>query len=548
SEENSLLQGRRKDGISSQGNINKMKDCVHTGSLLSKLQEDNETVEMRDHFWLPSRNWKHHKKDQVQCTVYKDENSPEVEMGHDSEDEATASWYRVTVSIPCGRKSDKALLMKSIQSPLASDIFASVFHCLYRIQFFVQHSNTASALKNVSFKICSDESRKISIFVNPSDVPYSVQNKFRPEQMELLKLAMRKRYDVSHQALDLQRFRFDPDLLDCGVDMKLNQRSCMSATLKIIQENFPELLSLNLRNNKLYQLDSLITVVKMAPHVKILNLSKNELKSAWELEKVKELQLEELWLEGNPFCSTFSDERAYDGRKLPTPIQVDTDSPQFMQSCKFVPSTSTSHRYYLIYDYGDRYGLLSAYHDEACFSLTVPLNPSDQDPTFKYDRDMKMLKGSYTNGQLLKYKKHDIVDCLRMLPKTQHDFSSFGVVIRYQTETMLCFSVNGKFKLSHNCFSYSLYIVNDQLLVRDSHSDEVESAFAMTMFMPHMNSNPILSLDQQKMVHTFSTQSGMKLEWSQKCLEDNEWNYTKAAEIFCMLQNIGKIPKEFFRP
>lgn len=36
-----------------------------------------------------------------------------------------------------------------------------------------------------------------------------------------------------------------------------------------------------------------------------------QLKSVWELEKVKELNLEELWLEENPLCSQFSDQSDY---------------------------------------------------------------------------------------------------------------------------------------------------------------------------------------------------------------------------------------------
>lgn len=36
-----------------------------------------------------------------------------------------------------------------------------------------------------------------------------------------------------------------------------------------------------------------------------------QLKSVWELEKVKELNLEELWLEGNPFCNHFMDQSDY---------------------------------------------------------------------------------------------------------------------------------------------------------------------------------------------------------------------------------------------
>ena len=37
----------------------------------------------------------------------------------------------------------------------------------------------------------------------------------------------------------------------------------------------------------------------------------SQLKTVWELEKVKGLKLEELWLEGNPLCSTFPDHSAY---------------------------------------------------------------------------------------------------------------------------------------------------------------------------------------------------------------------------------------------
>lgn len=36
-----------------------------------------------------------------------------------------------------------------------------------------------------------------------------------------------------------------------------------------------------------------------------------QLRTAWELEKMKGLKLEQLWLEGNPLCSTFRDYSSY---------------------------------------------------------------------------------------------------------------------------------------------------------------------------------------------------------------------------------------------
>uniref|UniRef100_A0AAA9TWR9 NTF2 domain-containing protein n=1 Tax=Bos taurus TaxID=9913 RepID=A0AAA9TWR9_BOVIN len=108
-------------------------------------------------------------------------------------------------------------------------------------------------------------------------------------------------------------------------------------------------------------------------------------------------------------------------------------------------------QYYLIHDYGDRQGLLGAYHEEACFSLAIPFQPKDPalSSTCAYfldNRNMKILKDPNLRVQMMKHTKHDIVHTLCALPKTQHDFSSFVVDMCFQMEMMLCFSVNGVFK------------------------------------------------------------------------------------------------------
>ncbi|XP_006869182.1 PREDICTED: nuclear RNA export factor 3-like [Chrysochloris asiatica] len=107
-------------------------------------------------------------------------------------------------------------------------------------------------------------------------------------------------------------------------------------------------------------------------------------------------------------------------------------------------------QYYWIYDYGDRQGLLGAYHSEACFSLFIPFNPQDPASSlatyFRYSRNMKTCKGPNLRAHLLKHTKPDIVDFLSVLPRTQHDLNSFLVDVCVQTEKMLCFSVNGLFK------------------------------------------------------------------------------------------------------
>ncbi|XP_077890668.1 nuclear RNA export factor 2-like [Ictidomys tridecemlineatus] len=573
----SALQGRKRCGSLSWSNSGRRKlHYEHTGTPYSAH---------RDH-----RRGKWHDEEPTHVTLWREKKTRGREMGKEIRDGVKRRWFKVT--IPYGRKYDKAWLMNSIQGHCSVPFTPVDFHYIRnRARFFVQDAGTASALKDVSYKICDDNDVKILVLVSPSAVPYSVQNKFSAEQVEQLKLTMRKRYDVSQQALDLQKLRFDPDLVGCDIDMILNRRNCMFATLQIIERNFPELLSLNLRNNKLYRLDGLSDIVEKAPHVKILNLSKNELRTFKELEKLKGMELEELWLEGNPLCSDFPEQSAYvsaiqdcfpnllrlDGQELPTPIVVDLEAPKLIKPCtEDSKGTETLknlvlqflQEYYLIYDHGDREGLLSAYHNKACFSLTIPFHPKDsaQNSLCRFAKDsknMRKLRNSYQWKQL-KHTKRDILDTLCVLPKTRHDLSSFVVDMWFQTETMLCFSVNGLFKevegKSQGCVhaftrtfvatpgsNSSLCIVNDQLLVRDASPGEIQSAFSIPMPTHCSSFMPSLSQEQQETVQAFSIQSGMKLEWSQKCLEDNQWNYIRAGQVFTMLQNQGKIPGEAFK-
>ncbi|XP_017657480.2 nuclear RNA export factor 2-like [Nannospalax galili] len=526
--------------------------------------------------------------DRTFLSAWDDRKHKESKMSYNAQNGTRESWFKVT--IPSGRNYDKTWLMNSIMSICSVPFTPVDFHYdKNQARFFVQDASTASALKDASLKICDEENQKIIIFVRPSIVPYSVKSYFTPKQMEQIKLTMMKRYDVSQKSLDLRKFRFDRDLMSCDIDMMLNRRCCMNATLQIIQSNIPELLSLNLCNNKLYQLDGLSEVVEKAPQVKILNLSKNKLRSVSELEKVKELKLEELWLEGNPLCRTFQNESAYasairdqfptlirlDGKELLSQTVMNNENPQLRKESYKEPEIIRDlvvqflKEYYSIYDSGDRHGLLSAYHDEACFSLTIPFNSCDSDLSnleeyFKHNRDLIKLKDSYTRMKLLKHTNRAIVDSLSTLPKTQHDFYSFWVDMSLCTEVMLCFSVNGVFKEVEGKYqgcvraftrtfvtvpksSSSMYIINDKMILRNSSPREIQKPFIPLPTVSPSLPKSTLSEKHQEMVKSFSEQSGMKLEYSQKCLDDNEWDYTKASKIFSILQTDGKIPKEFFK-
>ncbi|XP_008271322.2 nuclear RNA export factor 2 isoform X1 [Oryctolagus cuniculus] len=471
-------------------------------------------------------------RDKVHGELCRYKKRPNRDMGEEKQDGTLPCWIKVT------------------------------FHYINNeAQFFVQDAITESALKEC---------------------------RLLPEEMEQLKLTLNKRYDAYTESLDLQRLYYDPDLVGHDIDMILNQRHCMAAILHIIEKQFPELFCLNLRNNKLYQLDDLSDIIGKAPKIKILNLSDNELKMALELQKLKELKLEELWLKGNPLCSTFSDHAAYvslildcfpnllrlDGRELypravteivlMKPCKDSYEGPELLKNLIL----HFLQQYYFIYDYGDRRTLISVYHEKACFSLSTAFHSMDPDPSAFYgyvknNRNMKDIKDSYLRRKLLKHRNHTIVDALSMLPRTQHDFNSFSIDMWFHTDTMISFAVNGLFRGESNSqnlmFAFTrtfivipsmnsmLCILNDQLFVRNVNPVNVHTVFTIPGSIPCSSCTPTVSQLQHELEQAFSSLSGMKFEWCRKCLEENGWNYTRAAQVFLILQMQGKIPKEAFK-
>nr|KAF6492674.1 nuclear RNA export factor 3 [Molossus molossus] len=322
---------------------------------------------------------------------------------------------------------------------------------------------------------------------------------------------------------------------------------------------------------------------------KIWDKNNEKVKSAEGLDQGKGLEPGEMSANINPLCTTLPDNSTnissilelfpklscLDGQEPPPLTNFGIEAQKMLPSYKgsfFGSDTLKSlimqflQQYYLIYDSGDRHCLLCAYHDEACFSMTIPFIQGDPAPSslfvyFKDNRNMKNLKDPNLRFQLLKHRKHDIVSSLCVLPKTQHDLSSFLVDMWFQSERMLCFSVKGVFKEvagrsqgsvraftrtffatpASNC---SLCIMNDELFVKDAIPKEAQSLYSIQLPTPTTSSMTPLSQEQQERVQVFAIQSGMSLQWSQKCLHDHHWDFTRAAQVVALLKTKDMIPEE----
>ncbi|XP_063294955.1 nuclear RNA export factor 1 [Pelobates fuscus] len=500
------------------------------------------------------------------------------------------SWFKVT--IPHGKKYDQNWLMNVLQKACSVPFTAIQYHCdQTRAYFYVDDPSASKALKQVSRKCTDRDNFKITVLTRPS-APPCIAKEMKDEDIEHLKNCMQKRYDGSQQALDMKDLRRDPDLIANHVDLILGRKTNMHAMLQIIEDNVPELLALDISKNKLFKLDDMSSIHNKAPNLKILNLSNNQLKSDRELEKIKGLKLEELWLEGNPLCNYFRDKNMYisairerfpkllrlDGHELPLPITFDVESPTVLPPCKgsYLGNDEIKvlilrflQQYYTIYDGEDRQGLLNVYHDEACCSLSVPhiqgQNPSRSSlgEYFKDCRNLRKLRDPTIRHKLLKHKRLNVVGFLNELPRTQHDLNSFVVDVAAQSNTLLCFVVNGIFKEvegqsrdSVRAFSRTfiampgtdggLLLVNDEQFIRNATTEEIRKAFATPAPTPSSSPVPALASGPQDMIQAFVLFSGMNAEWSHKCLQDNGWDFEQAAQIFLKLKAEGKIPEVAF--
>uniref|UniRef100_F7CR63 TAP-C domain-containing protein n=1 Tax=Equus caballus TaxID=9796 RepID=F7CR63_HORSE len=474
---------------------------------LHQEQDGDAAITEANHSWIPSFSPVHHNipyalqpyrkrvkwyyRNRIHAfmDMWTDRMPPEREREEKGQDGTPGTWFKITV--PFGIKYDEKWLLNLIQKKCSVPFTLVKFHYeKMQAQFFVDNANIAFALKNINGKIWDKNNERISIFVSPSDAPCSVQKELKSEKVKQIKLlTMNKLYDVSQQSLDIHKLRFDPDLMTLGVEMVPNPRNDTVASLQVHGENMPKV------------------------------------KSAGKLDKGKGLKPEEMSTDRNSLCTTFPDKStnissilelfpkflSLDGQESRPPTNFGIEAHKRLPTCKgsFFESDALKSlvlqflwRYYLTYDSGDRQGLLGAYLDKACFSLSVPFNPKDPAPILceyvRDNRNIKKLKDPYLWVHLLKSTKHDIVHSLCVLPTTQHDFSSFVVDQWLQTERVLCFSVNEVFK-EGECMAHF-----PPLCIIDPFSIQVPT--------PSSSSVPMLCPEQQETVHAFSAQSGMNLQ------------------------------------
>jgi nuclear RNA export factor len=232
--------------------------------------------------------------------------------------------------------------------------------------------------------------------------------------------------------------------------------------------------------------------------------------------------------------------------------------------------------FYRLFDTHGRGELYACYHDSCMLSLCittiensiVPIRQYRYGPLIYESRNLQKIVDDNRRCSLLRHGKTAVLDFLRVkFPLTKHDGNSFRVDVISTSNNRAVFTVNGLYKevdQSTNspvrCFQRTftcaqtpagVLIIADHILLSNATEAQIlnlthhpsTTSSQTTNTQSSSNTNADI---QNQLIYQFSQESGMNIEYSKLCLQENHWDYNKAAEVFIDLRNKNQIPSEAF--
>ncbi|XP_076054165.1 nuclear RNA export factor 1-like [Oratosquilla oratoria] len=505
-------------------------------------------------------------------------------------------WHKIIVRN--GAQYPKEEILRAIRNlveepfiPISMDLERSDF-----VFYLEDNGRAARAITEVSRRIAMPNGQRLVFHTKQSVPPIT---KLTPLQLEKIKLVMSNRYSPQMATLNLNNFHKDPELTKEEIFCPLYRAHNMTTILEIIISHIPEVRHIDFSHNKVQQLEELKPLLTNCHSLKRLSLEYNRLHHVESLKHLTGLHLTELVLEGNEVCNKYNDPDTYisavrkyfpklqylDGHELPKTIgfEVDEDPPKLppSQPAYFCDQLAKGvaiefiQQYYQIFDTASRTPLLAAYTDDAVFSLSTALSESKAGARLatryvQENRNLKKVTSPEQRQRTLIKGNKNIIDTLSRLPGTVHDPGSFVIDIPWVAPQLMHVVLSGLFcqdggKLQQvRSFTRSLIIVkqgegycilNEELFVTYATASQVKSF----KIVPVQITSPLapatseetalaaLEPIQVQMIKHFSQVSGMRFQYSRMCLQENQWDYEKAGQLFLDLHKKGQVPAEYFK-
>lgn len=384
------------------------------------------------------------------------------------------------------------------------------------------------------------------------------------------------RYDSEKHCLNLSRFYADNNWK--GDFCALQQFECLEVIIDIMEQEMPQLLSLQLDNNHLFLLVGFIGVERRLPQLKNISLQHNELKSLRELSVFEHLQLIELNLRKNPLplnyeqllIIKFPHLRKLNGQPLSSSRssssnEVIVNDSEIGSDVEIVPISEykpfviwpetralylVSHdpniqpgirkfvrQYLKAFDGGKRsMDLECFYHDNTLVSLTLAKDqPSWSRPYSGFDR------------QLLA-SRPVVLKMFESWPKTRHLPSTMTLDLTMVQLKMLSVAITGSFE-EFGTSEQRRHYMRTFVLTRSMETDDFRISNELIYLGRDSHGRgqrQPLNTIQQNLMTKLSAETRLKARWSCKFLRDTNWDYQQSMLAFRTLLRSHQIPKKAF--
>ncbi|XP_063991603.1 nuclear RNA export factor 1-like [Diachasmimorpha longicaudata] len=416
-------------------------------------------------------------------------------------------------------------------------------------------------------------------------------NELQVNPHKLITEVLVSRWDSLKKVLNLDNFKTDKGLGSMYCPLSLPTvfvfvMRCARMRIGNSREKFEStrlpVRELNLKNNKLagvmlYEKALNYTLTK-------LDLSFNKIENVEFLRYFSEFKITELWLDGNPLCTIYKSPEEYIQavRKVFPHVQkldgviIDIEHKQPIpvnQPCFLLDNSRLSlvkqfvRHYFTLFDQKDRSVLNGLYDANAYFSTTVGhiANPRHRQLTKIMAINRNFLKlVDYSRGyKYLLQGPDQIINTLRRLPPTHHDYKSFAIDLLHQGDHHLVMSIQGtffyrEFPISLNFArtfiiiekdDHEYRIVNDQYHIQSGNSTIIESDVSKMALnrVPPFEPTYLSANEKDDLLKFLCNVTTMNTQFSEQFLERNNWDLRAAIGAFRKAYTVNDVPPEAFK-
>ncbi|KAM7359106.1 nuclear RNA export factor 2 isoform 2-T2 [Cochliomyia hominivorax] len=412
------------------------------------------------------------------------------------------------------------------------------------------------------------------------------------EPMECIEKALNRRFSAMDRMLDLNNFQNIEGLENIIINLsspKILTRILMQASRKFLST----CIELRLAHNKILSAN-FSKVLAMMSNLKAIDLGNNWIHDLNDVKDLGVLGIKSLRLDGNPLCKNFSFtgeyiravKKYFPELKMLDNVEITskgnlTSQKNFLcdiAGYDFVNEFIT--RYFQAFEH-DRVYLKDLYHPKAILTLTcnyhlAKLPAQNSKRILKYlnfSRNILKiaeLKRAYTT---MHYGPTDIFQVLMTMPGTTHDMLTFSTDCIVYNENMIVIVVNGvyldeapsimetdilmgftrtfiltpvKRNLGPLRMVSNYQIINDQFNVYTPTATQTKIAFKYFKSEDNTNKDELTLSDKEAFLVMFQEATSLKSIWCTRCLDEANWNFEKALEVFLQLTEKNEIPDAAF--